>query len=386
MGSSWKDDVRKDYEDMRDRFRGQSTEGFEKGDWLAELVAWILADYAKTVDADYLRRTYPGAAPANQAKKAITLASRHAGVAGAAAAGVITGLQVSSLGPQAMVTVPAAGAALMGEIGYTTRLQLRSTYDLSVIHGAPLSTDDVEDCYLILLTAMGVKLHELMGGVGKVIGPDIVSYNVRKLLRSGLRKGLQEVLKKVGGTKLARKLTERAMMRYLVPGVSIGVAYGFNQFFTTRVLNVANAEMRRRGAVVQPLVRAFKRDATLTKTGPVKALISVVDAGDPEGWSENQMDALRHVQGAVSLADDDLAELESYFDREADVVAKELEGIKPEAADELVTLCAVGAALAGDARNDDDYVEALAALSRLGTPLKRKKARKAIEKWRKKLR
>ena len=183
----------------------------------------------------------------------------------------------------------------MADVVYCTRTQLRSTYDLSVIHGAPLAMDDVEDCYFVFLTAMGVKLHEMMGGVGKAVGPQIVAYNVRKLLRMGLRKSLQEVLKKVGGVKLAGKLTERACMRLLVPGISIPIASGFNFYFTKSVLNVANKHMLRRGKVVQPLVRLYKRERSLDRTEAIKALISVVDAGDSYGWSDAQMDALREI-------------------------------------------------------------------------------------------
>src|SRR5690606_32654834 len=160
-------------------------------------------------------------------------------------------------------------------------------------------------------------------------------------LRSGLRKSLQEVLKRVGGTKLAKKLTERAAMRLLVPGVNIPIAYGFNYYSTKSVLRVANLQMRRRGSTVQPLIRLYKRERGLGETGALKGLISVIDVGNPEGWSDNQMNALRHCQSALALRDEDLASLDEYFDRGIDDVLADLPDMDPKAWADLTDLCSV---------------------------------------------
>jgi hypothetical protein len=282
--------------------------------------------------------------------------------------------------------VPAIGTAIMADVAYSTRTQLRSTYDLSVIHGAPLSVDDVEDCYLVFLIAMGVKAYELIGGVGKAVGPQVVAYNVRKVLRSGLRKALQEVLKKIGGTRLARKLTERAMMRLLVPGISVPIASTFNYYFTKKVLTIANRQMIRRGGVVQPVLRLYKREPELDKTFAAKVLLALVDAGDPEGWSEGQMDALRHCQSALSLDDADLAELEEYFDRGMDRLVDETPSISDAAIADVVELAVVGAALYPDELHDQAYAEAIARLSERGQArLNQAEAMQEIEKQRSRL-
>ena len=358
-----RDRVRSDYADLKERFKDTKVEDFKSGDWFAQYVSWMLTKYSREVDAAYIRRQYPGAAPANQARKAISLAAKYNGIAGGVAAAGVTALELSSIGPQAVVTVPAIGVLIMADVGYSTRTQLRSTYDLSVIHGAPLAMDDVEDCYTVFLTAMGVKLYEMAGGWGKAVGPQIVAYNVRKLLRSGLRRSLQEVLKKVGGTRLARALTERATMRLLVPGVSVPIAYGFNHYFTKQVLNVANKQMHRRGRVVQPLIRAYKRDPAISKTAALKILISIIDAGEPEGWSDAQMDALRYCQGTLSLTDDDLSELDEYFDREIDSVLDELPTLAPKAVNDLVELVTVSSACFPDNRYDEGYAESISKLA-----------------------
>jgi len=98
--ASMKDEVRSEYQDLRDRFRGTSYEDFRRGEWFATFVRWLLENYAKQVDAEYIRRKYPGVAPANQAKKAISLASKYNGIAGGLSASAITALQLSSLAPK----------------------------------------------------------------------------------------------------------------------------------------------------------------------------------------------------------------------------------------------------------------------------------------------
>lgn len=381
-----RDRVRSDYADLKARFKDTTVEDFKSGDWFAQFVSWMLENYSKEVDAAYIRRMYPGAAPVNQARKAISLAANYNGIAGGVAAAGITALELSSIGPQALVTVPTIGTLIMADVAYSTRTQLRTTYDLSVIHGAPLAMDDVEDCYMVFLTAMGVKLHEMAGGLGKALGPQVVAYNVRKMLRSGLRKALQDVLQKVGGTRLARTLTERAAMRLLVPGISVPISYGFNRYFTKQVLNVADRQMIRRGRVVQPLVRAYTRDASLPKTTALKLLISIVDAGEPEGWGEAQMDALRHCQTALSLSDGDLAELEQYFDREIETVLEELPKMDPKVVDDLVELVTAAAACFPDARYDAGYAESISKLTARSTKSKAtEQVRSELKKERKKI-
>jgi hypothetical protein len=76
-----------------------------------------------------------------------------------------------------------------------------------------------------------------------------------EVLRAGLRKALVDMLIKVGGAKIGRKLTERAVMEVAVPGIGIPIAAGANYFFTKHTLRIANVHMTRRGAIVQPLLQ-----------------------------------------------------------------------------------------------------------------------------------
>ena len=361
-----KDDIRKEYEDLKRQFKGTSFEEFKSGDWFATFVRWMLEQYARNVDAAYIRRMYPGAGTDEQSKKAISLAVQYAGIAGGLSAAAVTALELSipsTGGLDAIVAVPAIGGSIMADVGYSTRLQLRSTYDLSVIHAAPLSTDDVEDCYMIFSLALNMKLGEAAKDVVKAVGPAILKYNVRRLLRSGLRKALIEILRRLIGP-IARKLTEKALMRVLVPGLSIPVSVWMNRKFTKAVLTQANVHMRRRGAVIQPLIQVFRAQPDFPKDLVVKSLIVLAQSGAPaDGWSEEQMNALRYSQKLLCCSDEEIAALEGWFERNVTQVIESLPRLGEPAAKALVQYLTVCSALNDDASHDTAYARTIATVA-----------------------
>ncbi|RKH12449.1 hypothetical protein D7V97_08405 [Corallococcus sp. CA053C] len=358
-----KDDVQQEYEELKNHFKKTSFDDFRSGDWFSTFVQWMLTEYAKQVDADYLRRKYPGAGARNQAKKAVDLASKYAGVAGGASAAAVTGLELAGLGPQAIVAVPAIGAAVMADIGFTTRLQLRTTYDLSVLHRAPLCLDDAEDCYLIFMTALGIKLSEVAGGFVKAVGPQIVQYNMRRFLRNGFRAALVEIIKKVAGSAIARKLTEKAILRVLVPGISIPISASANYAFTRSMLKVANKQMQRRGYIIEPLLKLYSVEKDFPRDFVVQSLIVMMESPRREGWDEEQMNSLRQTQSFLALSDAQVSALENWFDRTAADLAASLPKMDSRVAAALVEFLARCAAL-GDPSGDAAYSQAIEKIAR----------------------
>lgn len=358
--------VRQEYDKVRQLFEGISFSKFKEGEWLTDLVSRVLREHAQTVNADYIRRTYPGAGPHNQSRRAIKIAARQAGIAGGLSAATITSAQavtVTGGGVPAPVTVPMVGTAIMADVVYVTRTQLRCAYDLSAIYGAPLSVDDVEDCQLLLMAAAGVKLGEVTGEATKSVAPKVIAYNMRKILRRGLRSWLQRGIQRIGGSQLARKLTERAMIRLAVPAASIPLASGYNYLFTKLILQRAHRHMQRRGQVVGP-VYGFSRSApTGDPTVPVKGFISIIASSAGEYWSEEQMDALRHIQSVAKLDDEALQELDGWFDQDVHAFCEIANGLPPAAVDDLIELCALGAALARDTASDASSASWLCTLS-----------------------
>jgi hypothetical protein len=106
------EDHRKAYEDLRQKFTHTAGDELKSGDWFLRF-RWIFEAHAKRVDAEYLRKKYPGAGPANHAKKAIGLASRYAAFVGGTSAAGVTALELSvplTGGLDVALAVPAIGA------------------------------------------------------------------------------------------------------------------------------------------------------------------------------------------------------------------------------------------------------------------------------------
>ena len=364
----WRDQAKKDYENIHSRFKGANYGEFQKGNWFGNFAKQILQNYARHVNADYIKRKYPGVDPDTQAKKAIELAAKYCAIAGGLTATAASAAELSlipTFGTDLSLVVPAVGSAVITDVVFTTRTQIRSTYDLSIIHGAPLSSDDVEDCYLIFMLAMGVKVEEMFGDIAKVAGPRIIAYNTRQVLRSGVRAFMVRVVQRLGGTKLAQKITERALMRLLVPGVSIPIASGLNYFFTKHILGLANKHMRRRGAIVRPLVCLYKLEKELDRTFAIKSLIVLIESAAHNEWSHYQLDALRHCQNTLCLSDEDLTKTEDWFDRDVESFISEAPKLKVKSAEQLIELLIVAAALYPNNSHDVAYSSTISKITNL---------------------
>lgn len=357
-----RDEVLREYERLKTDFKKTAPDEFLKGGWFAGIVRMVLETYARTVDADYIRSKYPGAGADNQAQKAVDLAVRHAAIAGGVSGAAASAIELNTpvIGP---AVVPALGGVLAGDVAYTTRVQLRAIYDLSVIHRAPLLIQDPEDCTEIFAYALGIKLGESVGDVARVVGPKLVQYNVRRLLRAGLRDFLVNALQKVIG-HIAKKLTERAILRLAVPGVSILISSAANGFFTNSLLRKANRAMRRRGATIEPMLRVRQVLPDLDRTDILKILITLMESPNREsGWSEGQMLCLKQLQSALQISDKEGGELDSWFDRRFEDVVSVVPRAHHAGGAALIALLTAAAALDPDLANDPAYERKLAFLA-----------------------
>ena len=104
-------------------------------------------------------------------------------------------------------------------------------------------------------------------------------------------------------------------MRLIVASINIPLAGGLDYFLARKILEIANNQMRRRGAIVQPLVRLYAGESGLDQTFAVKAFVTMIQTVTPDKWSGQQLDALRHCQIALHLSDAQLRDLVQWFDR-----------------------------------------------------------------------
>lgn len=363
--------VKHEYEEIRERFQSMNFSSFLKGDWLASYVTRVLETHANPTTASRIQDRYEGDTPEEQAQHAIERAAKSCAAAGRLTASLACAAELSFV-PTFGFSFPGIGAAVglavMSDIGYCLRTHIQSIYDLSVIYGAPLTLDDVEDCYLIFLNAMALNVEEIGGGVGKLLSRKksprrVVTYNARYIVRMGLRSFFQQLTQHGRGNRLVRKLVERVNLRLAVPGVNVAIAGNFNRRFTRHVLHIAEQHMRWRGAVVQPLFDLYDRAPDLDPLWVFRGIIVVVESGSAAEWNRHQLDALRYCQTMLELTDADLASLDSWFDENLYSFLAQLPPISQDAASYFVELLIVVTAMYPDTRHDAVFAQSITAIA-----------------------
>jgi hypothetical protein len=115
-------------------------------------------------------------------------------------------------------------------------------------------------------------------------GPRATEYLGRKLLRVGIRKGIQKMVKRVGGTQLAKKITEKASLRLIVPGVNIPIAAYVDRSFTKKLGNLAIKKFKTRGAIIPVIDNLLKFDRYYSVLSiPLIYYVGIFDNKDKKG-------------------------------------------------------------------------------------------------------
>lgn len=219
--------------DLKDTAQAFGFQSIKDGTWFLQFIKACLSSYEQRMreqgGAAYLRSKYPGLPTDAIATKLCQLAEKYAAVAGglsgAAASTAVVG-----------VGIPAAIVGVMTEVLYTVRLQLRLAYDLHLLYGMPLEADDPVDLTKLFAAVYGVKVAEV-GGLGlKSLGPEMARAHMRRLL-TGHTKAIQAASKTVLGPKIAKQITQKALIKTAVPVVGTGISAGWN-YATTHSMGV----------------------------------------------------------------------------------------------------------------------------------------------------
>ena len=252
--------VKTEIAQLREQFSGTSVEDFREGDWLIRLIRQVLANRSENVSAEYFQDKYQGLDNRRIAYRLVSTSAQYTAAAGAVAGAAVSFGQlatvVTSGGSWAI-----AGTSLIGELAYITRQQINLIYDIGILLEADLDIDDPEDIMTILWFALGVNIYEHTSRIFlRNMGPRGAEYMGRKLLRGGLRDAMQQALKQFGGKVLARKLTERSVLKLIVPGVNMGVAWYMNRGFTKKLGHQAIDRLKHRSLIVRPLDSLMEMD------------------------------------------------------------------------------------------------------------------------------
>lgn len=330
------DKIKQQVGEFRAMFADNPVRHVKEGTWFTTLVRLVLDSHTKKVNAAYFRQKYPGLDQQRVAKRLVQSASNHMGLAGGVAGAAVSAAQIST-----WVTGGAAAAALaatlIGEISYITYHQLTLVYDLSIVLDAELDREDPEDLMTLFWFAFGVNLwEEAANGILLKTGPRAAEYLGRKALRAGTRKALQGVAARFGGTQLARKITERALLRLIVPGVNIPVAAGINYAFTKKLGKLAISNLNHRGVLVHPIRKLQERDRHFQLLAlPTIFHVGIADESKEVGSRTVEMQAIVSRQLDVADAEEEI--LEDFLEMDLDGFLEAMAEIDDdEAADALV--------------------------------------------------
>ncbi len=365
------DDVRGQYDGLKTRFtRAVATdEGDVAGGWVSGIVQRALDEDARRIDRAQLEDKHGTRDTAALADSVMRRGARRASVAAGSSAAAVTLAEASVLLTALVdlpIVAPTVAASIMADVAYASMLQVHATYELSVVHGAPLTPDDAEDCYVVLMSALGIEMGEADATEG---GKRFAAHHATRVMTKQGRKILAAIVKKAASKQIAKRMAQRTVLRVFAPGVSIPISAALSWYSTRSTLKFADRQMRRRAAVVHPLLALYAHAPGCEPDLVLAALQALMAAPLRGDWSQGQKDALRHTRtviGSGSAAGSTDAE----FDARVAHVAEEIAALPAAAVDAIVDYLVCAAALDDSSSHDDDYALVLGPIAqKIGRPI-----------------
>lgn len=270
-------EVRQEIQRFKELFKEDPVEQIKNGTWFNKIVNIILTEHASKVNASYFKNKYIGLDNERIALKLVNTAAKYTSITGGLAASAASAAELSVLVTGGW-SFFAFGATLIGEMSYISYLQLKLVYDISIVLDAKLDISDPEDILTIFSYAFGINIWEDVANTVLKAGPRAVAYMGRKGLRSGIRRGMQNMVAKIGGVKLAQKITEKGLLKLIVPGINVPIASALNYTFTKKLGKRAIVSLKRRGLVIKKLDE-LKNEHRISRiiTIPLIYQIGIVD-------------------------------------------------------------------------------------------------------------
>ncbi|MGW4450089.1 hypothetical protein [Streptomyces sp. NPDC004599] len=236
--------------------KGLSADDIKSGNWFTKLAAHAMNSYTEKVDWQYFQDRYAGVPADAIVDQRIKMAARYAALEGGLSARAYTATvaaTIGSLGGASPATVPAAVATMMVDVAFTTQLQLRLAYDLSVLYRVPLDVNDPEDLWKLIRVAFTIKGGEAAReGVAKAV-PVLVRPVVKRFY-SGSVLTAGKTLPVVG-----KHLLQRNVIKIGIPLVGIPLAVLLNRYTTLLAGRHAQAVFRNEARVIEVAESMTKR-------------------------------------------------------------------------------------------------------------------------------
>lgn len=248
--------VKHERDELRGFVEALSPDDIRSGGWFTKLLAHSLSTYTKEVDWRYFQNKYRGLPPDAIVDQRIQIAARYASIEGGISASAYTGavaMTIGSLGGASPATVPAAVTSFMVDVVYTTRLQLRLAYDISVLYRVPLDTSDPDDLWKLIRIAFTVKGGEVVReGVLKA-----VPVMVRPLIKRFYAKGVLNAAKAL--PVVGRYLLQRNVIKIGIPLVGVPLAVVINRQTTLIAGRHARAVFRNEARIIEVAEKLTER-------------------------------------------------------------------------------------------------------------------------------
>lgn len=299
--------VRAQLEELKQTTQQFSAESIKDGQWFARFVQMMLDGYAKEIIAkggvDFFRQKYPGLLVDQIAEKLCELATKYAALAGAASGASSSAAVIATVGTGGLGGAPAiagAGTALAVEMFYTTRLQVRLVYDLALLYGYPIDTNDPEDLMRVFAKAYGITYT--VGNVGLAVkqgGLEVTRAQLRRVLW-GNQTAIQQVAIRILGPRIGRQITQKALIRSAIPVVGIGLSATWNYLSTSEIAKQARFDVAARARLRNAMRRVSQGLAQdSSNIGYVLEAIHRVANADGE-FAEREMELFNEVCQAIS--------------------------------------------------------------------------------------
>ncbi|GAC1299535.1 MAG: hypothetical protein NVSMB1_26230 [Polyangiales bacterium] len=229
---------------LREAAKHLGAKGLADGTWFSRLVAWYLKKHGQRITEGHWDRVYPRLDVEQRAIRLIDLAAIKASAAGAAASIVASSgelLALYSEGVAAPIGVPAAIVSMLGELVFTTILQVELACDLASVYGVPFDVDDMGE----LATLFAVAKHK-----NREAAEEQENGGRRSILQRLIAVEEGEV-----GSQIGHKLVQEGILKNVVPFVGIAVSAPWNYITTRRLGASTRRYIRYRRAITVSIER-----------------------------------------------------------------------------------------------------------------------------------
>lgn len=215
--------------------------------WLLKIIEKSFASYIENANVKYFQNKYKTNDKDKLTEKLISVTARNTAILGGITGATISADEIAAIvtGGEGGVGLPANIAIAATSVGAETilllRFQLQLVANLSKIHNVPLDPNDPEDILTILAFAIGGSLAEEAGKFGMKVGGGVAKNVVKTQINKETLAALKNFAAKAGVT-----ISQRKIINYAVPLVSIGIGIGWNYVTTRTIGKIAVKQFQQR--------------------------------------------------------------------------------------------------------------------------------------------